>query len=416
MRRAGEATGLSARQSGAHFIALNWHAARGRRLQAAAAASMRRYDSPFSAGTSCARGCHRGFPFRSMSWQLTPAANFSAHARSWDDLQQRTTNTPFLESHFIGPLLQEFGTGKEVLALHGGANLDAAALVRPAGRGMWETFQPSQLPLGPWLASQQADLPLGLGALVQALPGFALGLGVTQLDPKLMPRPADTAALRILDYIQTSWVDVAGSWDEYWNARGKNLRQNTRKQLNKLASEGMTPTMRCITDPSAVVDALKDYGALESAGWKAGIGTAIHAENAQGRFYTRMLQNFCAAGRGRIYQYCFGDQVVAMDLCIDNGATVVILKTAYDETHRSVSPSTLMRHDEFKSWWDEGRYQRIEFYGKTMEWHTRWTSQERGLYHATAYRWAVLKTVHGQFDSFRRKEPVPTLMPNQTDS
>jgi hypothetical protein len=80
-------------------------------------------------------------------------------------------------------------------------------------------------------------------------------------------------------------------------------------------------------------------------------------------------------------------------LCIDNGPLVVVLKTAYDESIRTVSPSTLMRQDQFAQWWAEGRYQRIEFYGKTMEWHTRWTEQERALYHATAFRWSILRTV-----------------------
>jgi len=106
-----------------------------------------------------------------------------------------------------------------------------------------------------------------------------------------------------------------------------------------------------------------------------------------------MFEGFCAQGRGRIYRYRFGEQVVAMDLCIDNGPLVVILKTAYDEAHSKLSPSTLMRQDQFRAWWQEGRYQRIEFYGKTLEWHTRWTEQARVLYHATRYRHAWLASL-----------------------
>lgn len=62
------------------------------------------------------------------------------------------------------------------------------------------------------------------------------------------------------------------------------------------------PTLTCVTDPAGVAAALADYGALESAGWKAGTGTAIHPDNAQGRFYRRMLEAFCTAilaGRSR---------------------------------------------------------------------------------------------------------------------
>jgi CelD/BcsL family acetyltransferase involved in cellulose biosynthesis len=348
-----------------------------------------------------------------MSWTLTPASHFAEHAAAWDALQRRSTDTPFLEAAFIGPLLQEFGTGRELLALHrigAAGEIDIATLLRPAGRGMWETFQPSQLPLGPWVAAPAdtagTTLAARLRSLTAALPGLALGLGLTQLDPRLQPRPADGPQWRTLDYIQSSFIDIEGTWESYWEARGKNLRQNTRKQLNKLVAEGTLPSLECITDAAAVPQAIADYGALESAGWKAGRGTAIHAGNAQGRFYTRMLQNFCVLGRGRIYRYRFGDKVVAMDLCIDNGPLVVILKTAYDESYRSVSPSTLMRHDEFKAWWEEGRYRRIEFYGKTMEWHTRWTEHQRTLYHGTAYRWGWLRGLHEQMARRRAAAPA----------
>jgi len=330
-----------------------------------------------------------------MSWQIFPASQFAAHAPAWDALQQRSTQTPFLESAFIQPLLDVYGSDRELLALHTeGGKLDAAALLQSAGRGMWQTFQPSQLPLGAWLCTADAPLAERTHTLVQNLPGLALGLGLTQLDPKLLPRPADSTHLRTLDYINTPWLDMAGDWPTYWEARGKNLRQNTRKAHNKLAAEGLVMRLDTVTDAADVPAAMLHYGALETAGWKAEGGTAIHPDNEQGRFYTQMLQNFCRLGRARIVRCWLGDEVAAMDLCIDNGPLVVILKTAYDERRKALSPSNLMRHDEFKAWWEEGRYQRIEFYGKTLEWHTRWTTQERRLFHATAYRWPLVRSLH----------------------
>lgn len=344
-----------------------------------------------------------------MTWRLVPTARFADHAAAWDALQRSLTDTPFLESAFVLPLIEEFGSGREMLALDEAADgLQAAAVVRPAGHGSWETFQPSQLPLGPWLAPP-AELQQRMHTLLAALPGLALSLGITQIDPRLQPRPGEGRDLRLLDYIRTSFIDVEGDFDAYWEGRGKNLRQNTRKQRNKLQAEGIEPQLECITSPADVASALADYGALESAGWKAGSGTAIHPDNAQGRFYRRLLEDFCGRGHGRIYRYRFGDKVVSMDLCIDNGPLVVILKTAYDESYRAVSPSTLMRQDEFRAWWGEGRYRRIEFYGRTMEWHQRWTDKERDLYHATLYRWPWLRAVHEQLKSVRSAGARPDL-------
>ncbi len=330
-----------------------------------------------------------------MTWKLYPIAEFPAHAAQWDALQCQSNHAAFLESHFLLPLLAEFGSGEEVLALHDvNDTLCAGTILRPCGKGRWETFQPSQLPLGAWTSGASPHWKDLVIELLAELPGLALALGITQLDSMLQPRPAVNGTFRTQDYIDTAWVDVADSFDTYWDALGKNLRQNTKKQRNKLSAEGIETRLECITDPAQVAQAMQDYGRLESAGWKANSGTAIHPDNAQGRFYRKMLENYCTLGRGRIYRYRFGDKVVSMDLCIDSGPLIIILKTTYDESYKNVSPSTLMRQDQFRQLFEEARYKRIEFYGKIMEWHTRWTSNARPIYHATCYRWPIINTLH----------------------
>lgn len=337
-----------------------------------------------------------------MTWTLYPAAQFADHATHWDALVQATPGTPFLESAFLQPALAIFGTGDETLCLHHtSGQLDAAAIVQRGPKGMWQTFQPSQLPLGAWVAAPSVDLIAVADALVADLPGLTLGLGITQLDPRFYPRPPDGPKLRTQDYIATAWVDVEGEFDAYWEARGKNLRQNTRKQRNKLQAEGITTRLECVTAVADVAEAIADYGELESAGWKTAEGTAIHPDNDQGRFYRQMLENFCAQGRGRIYRYWFGDKVVAMDLCITDGTVIVILKTTYDEAYKQVSPSTLMRQDEFAQLFAEAKFQRIEFYGKVMEWHTRWTGNSRGIYHANVYRHGLVLGMLNLRDALR---------------
>lgn len=59
---------------------------------------------------------------------------------------------------------------------------------------------------------------------------------------------------------------------------------------------------------------------------------------------------------------------------------------------------------EFKLWWGEGRYRRVEFYRETMEWHTRWMESQRTLFHATAYRWAWLRRFHARLAAARKRQ------------
>ncbi|RZJ12914.1 MAG: GNAT family N-acetyltransferase [Rubrivivax sp.] len=331
---------------------------------------------------------------RSAPWQFHPASQLNAHAAQWNELQQRTERHAFLRASFLVALLDEFGTGAELLAVKAGASgWSAAALLQPAGRGRWASFQPSQLPLGPVLLAAGESLDEAARQLLRALPGPALVLGLTQLDSLHHRGDAAALDLRSQHYIDTAWVDVVTDFDTYWEARGKNLRQNTRKQLKKVEASGAVPRLELIEAHEQIAEAVEQYGMLESSGWKAEQGTAISADGGQGRFYRHALESAAREGHARLYRYWFGDEVVAMDLCVHQDDCIVILKTAYQAAHHAVSPSTLMRAEEFEKLFKEGRFKRIEFFGRVMEWHTRWTESSRPLFHLTVYRWGWLKSL-----------------------
>jgi len=331
-----------------------------------------------------------------MSWSVAPAAEFAVHAGRWEALHAAGAASPLLAADFVAPLLAAFGTGREVLAWHdAGGRTDAMAVLAPSRAGIWNTFQPSQAPVGLWLQRSDAAPLALLPGLYRALPGPALALGLTQCDPMLMARPAEGATVRTLDYIQTARITIGCGFDAYWDARGKNLRSNLKKQRNRLRQEGIDTRLEICRAPQQMAQAVADYGRLEGGGWKAAGGTAVDAGNAQGRFYTSMLEAFAARGAASAYRYWIGDRLAAMDLCVEGGGCIVVLKTAYDESlARQLSPALLMREEACRGLFDEGRFERIEFYGRVMEWHLRWTDEVRTMYHLNAYRWPGLARLH----------------------
>ena len=243
--------------------------------------------------------------------------------------------------------------------------------------GAWETYQPSQLPLGAWVMGRSLDCAAVAKSLLRTLPGAPLLLALTRQDPWVQPRPSDSATVRTLDWIQTGWVEVEGLFDDYWKAHGKRLQQNMRTVI-------------------------EDYGRLEGAGWKAAQGTAVRADNDQGRFYRAMLEDFCRIDAARIYRYRFGERVVAVDLCIESGSVHVPLKTTYDESLRGLSPSSLLRQEAYRHVFEERRVRRIEFYGRMVEWTCRWTDLKRTLYHVNSYRWGFVAAAAARLAALRR--------------
>jgi len=233
-----------------------------------------------------------------------------------------------------------------------------------------------------------------LATLLRALPRVAGVVAITQQDPAIVARPENGPQTSTLDYIDTARIVVDGGFDQYWASRGKNLRTNVKRQRAKLDADKVTMRLDIVDAPEDVAAAIDDYGRLESAGWKAAGGTAVATSNAQGRFYTRVFEAFCGAGKGCIYRLLVDGSVAATDLCIEDAGVVVILKTAYDETFKTISPATLMRHEYFRHLFDGGSVRRIEFYGKVMEWHRRWSDDVRTLYHVNQYRAPWVRKAH----------------------
>ncbi len=330
-----------------------------------------------------------------LHWQNVAASALRDDAGlslQWNRLNARRGDLPFLGAEALCIALEVFGDGRERLLV--GQRNDAVAamlLLVPDGRLRWRTLQPSQIPLGAWVAEPDLSADDLARSLVKGPLGLCLAVSLTQVDPLFAPRGADTANCAHADYIDTGWVELEGSFEQYWAARGKNLRQNMRKQRNKLAAEGITTTMRVWTQPEHMAPALARYGALESAGWKAAEGTAIGTDNDQGRFYRALFENAARHGEAVVYEYLFDERSVAINLCLLRNGVLVVLKTTYDESIKLFSPAFLLREEELQAMFSEGSIRRIEYYGRLMDWHAKLTDRKRTLYHLTAYRWPIVK-------------------------
>jgi CelD/BcsL family acetyltransferase involved in cellulose biosynthesis len=326
-------------------------------------------------------------------WQLDPSVTFTQYSEKWDRLNQSGPRSPLLTALFMSSLLKEFGTGDEILAVCRPTDPVAMAILCRRSRIAWETFQPSQAPLGAWLQRPEADTEELARSLIKALPGFGLTLGITQLDPDLFKRPEDSDTLNTINYIQTARITIRGTFEEYWARRGKNLRHNLKRQRNQLAQQGIECRVEAVTSRSDVAAAVAEYAKLETAGWKAESGTAVRSGDRQGRFYRQLLEDHCVQRHGRIYQLRLGGRIAAADLCIDNGSTLVVLKTSYDETMSNLSPALLMRQEYFRELFGAG-LRRIEFYGRVMEWHTKWSDEIRTMFHINCFRSSVFAALH----------------------
>jgi CelD/BcsL family acetyltransferase involved in cellulose biosynthesis len=341
-----------------------------------------------------------------MTWTTHPISEFPSHEAEWARLNKSCADTPLLDLRFLKPLLEEFATGDEVLALYrdpaGGAIRAVGIFVR-VNRFAWQTMQPANAPLGLWVCAPDLQMQALLPSLARALSPLCLILGITQQDPAISARPDSTDQLGTKDYITTARVVVESSFAEYLQSRSKNFKHNVKRQKNRLEREGIAARLEVVVADAALDEAVADFSRLENSGWKASIDSSFEFESAQGRFYRKMLKAFAEDDEAFCYKYLFDNVVAACDLGITHSDCLYILKTTYDEARKGYSPAHLMRTDLFAQALDKPGIRRVEFYGPVMDWHTKLTSDVRTMYHVNFYRWPFVRRLHERAQ--QRKSP-----------
>jgi hypothetical protein len=336
-----------------------------------------------------------------MSWRFYNALqSFSFFSNEWDRINRERGNHILLDSRFVGPLVRYFGSEKTLLAIREKIDQPAVALVECARPGFWQTFQPSQGPLGAILLGGNGYDPAeSIRELIHDLPGYAIGFSVTQQDPDFTCFGNLNRALptETLDYIQTPRLTISGTYEAYWRERSKNLSHNLSRQRRRLTEQGSSLELVAHRGCDAVAGAIQEYGLLESNGWKGEEDSAVAADNVQGRFYREMLESFCSGHEAVIYRLRLNGKTVASDLCLERDGTLVILKTAYDESVQGLSLGLLLHQEIFQAVFDDGKTQTIEFYGRLRDWHTKWTNEIRTMYHINFYRTAWAQKARQMF-------------------
>ena len=354
-------------------------------------------------------------PQTHMTWSFHPARGaFHQFRDQWDALNLAQNNHILLDSGFVAALLQHFVSREVLLGINDDASNPAMALMERKGPGVWETFQPSCAPLGPILYGAGERGAENLASLMRSLPGYALQLGVLQQDPDCSGFSAVNGSdwVEKLNYIQTARIPLEGTFQEYWDGRESRLRRNNDRLRRRMAEKGLRLDFIAIRDPAQVGDAIAQLARLESKGWKAKEGTAVSVDNAQGRFYHALLEDFCARDEGVIYQLRIDGQVVATDICVTRGEMLVLLKTAYDEDWSVYSPAFLLREDIVRELYSAGTVRSYEFYGPLMEYQLRWTRNIRTLYHLTCFRYRWVRSARNLAKRMRKHQPsTPSASP-----
>jgi hypothetical protein len=323
-----------------------------------------------------------------MTWSFLPArSNFRSYALHWDALNERLYRShPLLSSGFVEPLVTHFASESDVLAIHREANeVDGLLLLTPS-RYKWQTFLPSQTQIAPVLVSS----PHSVVTLRSALPPTVAALDLLCLDPEY----SIAAGLRQhpchedRPHATTLNISLSGSFEDYWQARSRKLRQNIRRSLRSIEDAGISYALHVRDEVASVQQGLETYAAIESRGWKGRAGTAIRLDSTQGRFYADVLTRLTQVGAAAIYELHLDAAVVASQIVLHNRQMLITLKTTHDEQYASFSPGYVLDYLLLKREFAAQRFSVVEYYTNATAELLRWGTGQRVISHHRLYRYA----------------------------
>ncbi len=354
-----------------------------------------------------------------MTWTFSPArSGMAALAAEWDDLNRRVCRAhPFLDTAFVGPLVDCFARADDTLAVYRGpGGVEAMLLLQAPRHGICSTFLPSQAQIAPTLL----PAPGPLGELVSARPS-TMAVDLLCQDPEYSSLPGlpPSPTHEMTSHVTTVAASLVGTFDQYWQQRPRKLREQMRRSIRKLEQAGLALRLDAVGEPDQVRAAVDRFGLLESRGWKGQAGTAIHPDNIQGRFYREVLAGFAARGQGTVYEMYFGGELAASELQIANDFMVIGLKTTYDETLAAAySPGRLVHYLSLERRFADQRHRVLEYYTNATPDTTRWSTTQRPITHHRIYRYAALSSLtrgyrrlKERLSTLRRREPTEPARP-----
>jgi len=140
-----------------------------------------------------------------------------------------------------------------------------------------------------------------------------------------------------------SFLDVQGDYESYFAGLGK-MRRNLRLGRKKLESRGAV-SVELRKGAAASEDFLSEFLALEASGWKGRNGTAILNDPKDVAFYTTLVRNFAAQGGLEWHIMRVREHVVAAQMGVRCGASLMLPKFAFNEEFAECTPGHLLMEE-----------------------------------------------------------------------
>jgi hypothetical protein len=331
----------------------------------------------------------------SLKWKIEHAIDsFDNYTDSWQRIVDNNySSTPGLSSLFFQKLIHHYADSRTIIATaFENDSIIAHLLLEQVSHAHWATFNPANAILGPAVFSKNCtNVNEILKTLLSQLPGHCLRVTLKKQDFTLHKWPDNNNEVKVIERNTTMSVNLNGTFEEYWLARNKKLRNNIKRYIKRLEQDGQNLSVEILSTFDEISNGVNEHGLLESKGWKGKRGTAIHPDSKDGAFYRDLFGAFTKHSTAYIYRLTLNQSIIASRMVVLYNDIMTSIKIAYDENLSKNAPGRVLLYFFLKDVFDKQQVKTIEFYTHANKDQVLWATDVKSMHHVTIYRNSLIR-------------------------
>ena len=336
---------------------------------------------------------------------------------AWDDLWSNTLDaTPLSRSACLAHCASGFRTGpvKKITTFENGRMVAGLPLME--GR-KWKFFRSFNFPNNSWL---QAGALLTdhqrittrsyqqMAQQIRSLPGSLVVLDwayeSSELDNLLAElRRIGSHVVREPQF-KTGFIEISGSWENYFLQRSKGFRKKIRSSFRKLEELGSVQLERYSSfDDLRQLTGLFDAAVeIESLGWKGQQGTDLNSNPVVRKIFLDVWSELASAGMLEILFLKIGNKRIAFEFGYRSKRIYYSHKIGFDPQFANFSPGQVLVYQQLREWFRTGEVKQVDTVGEIDQAIGKWCTEIRQRYRYTIATGSCTGWIPGQINHCKR--------------
>ncbi len=211
-------------------------------------------------------------------------------------------------------------------------------------------------------------------------------------------------------YGKGAFLKIDGDFDSYRMNLSSKQRRNFSKSARRLSVLDDI-SFSFGESNNTTSEELNKFMEVEALSWKGKSGSAILKSDKLKEFYLTLCQELEKQG-WMDWQFLSADRkIIAGNLSVKFGDSVLLWKLGYDENYSTCSPGSLLFEQLVKRAYESDEIKEINLM-TDMGWHKNWKTSYRSYYNLTIYKNSFMPILFGYFPNLylKRLKAVPFLL------